>query len=215
MSTDLVWSRTDQARVVVSVTNRATRPVTAKVWWIVGQVGDEHPWLDPVAMSPRTTVALPAAATVAVPIPGTGLPADGSYALSAWTHVVEGQASSPSDGVALAARLTVERADGRLTHRRTADLTLTVTGARLRRAPVPAVEASVTNSSLRPRTVRLCVSVEGSPCRLADLVVEAATTTSVVVPVPRPAGYGPVTLTVGSLAPDGTVRPGDEVLLPG
>jgi hypothetical protein len=71
----------------VELCNLTSQRQVAKVWWILGRVGDLTPWQHPVAMSqPLRVNLLPWGDATVAP---TAFPvgANGRYALSAWVHV--------------------------------------------------------------------------------------------------------------------------------
>jgi len=211
IQTTMLWSRSRDARALVAVQNNKDYPVTARVWWIVGHVGDPHPWVDPVSLSSTASVNLAPDAHAVVPVSDAKLPPDGTYTLSAWVHTSVGGAFTPSDGVALSAGLTVDAATP-LVHTDTWDPTLEVNSLTRRHSTDDLVlDVGVGNLALRVRTIRV-VAIAGERSVAADCVVDAASSSVVTLRLPLPDASS-VTVIAESLNPDGSAVPGDEVRL--
>jgi len=211
IQTTMLWSRPRHARAVVALQNNKGYPVTARVWWIVGHVGDPHPWVDPVLLSSTASVTLGPHAQAMVPVGDAKLPPDGTYALSAWVHTSAGGAFTPSDGVALSAGLTVDAA-AQLVHTDTWDSTLEVTSLTRRHGDHDLVlDVGVGNLALRVRTIRV-VAMAGERSVAADGVVDASSSSVVTLRLPS-RDASSVTVIAESLNPDGSAMPSDEVRL--
>jgi hypothetical protein len=212
IQTSMLWSRSEHAHADVAVRNDKGYPIAARVWWIVGHVGDPHPWVDPVLLSSTVSVTLAPHTQAMVPVSAANLPPDGTYALSAWVHTSIGGAFTPSDGVALSAGLTVDAAATKLVHTHTWDTTLEVASVtRVQDGPDLALEVGVGNTALRVRAIRI-VAKAGTRSVKADGVVDAASSSVVTLRLPvREASS--VTVIAESLRPDGSAVPDDEVRL--
>jgi hypothetical protein len=108
-----LWADPADSAVTVALSNTTGAPASTEVWWILGRMGDRHPWVDPVKESRHLTVAVPAHGTQIVRFPALQrLPASGSLALSAWVHTRDPVTGKylHSDGVGMTAPLTVRTA---------------------------------------------------------------------------------------------------------
>lgn len=210
IDTELLWSRASQARATVGLENATDVTIDARVWWIVAPVGDPHPWVDPRVLSPTVSVTLPPHGRLAVPVDGWRMPQDGGYALSAWVHTKSGDVFVPSDGVALSAGLTVAAADGTLNHLGDWDPTLAIAAASSRTSGDKViVQTTITNTALRPRTVRVAATA-GREMVEAEGVIDAASSYAVSLRLPD-SRVGQVTVTAGLVNPDGSQLSCDRV----
>lgn len=93
------WSDEGSA-VTVEVINRSDRRVVAEVWYVLADIATVRPWESPTGEGKPTRVVLMAQQRSKVQIPVKRAPKPGAWTLSLWAHVVDGQRTIHSHGVA-------------------------------------------------------------------------------------------------------------------